>query len=107
MDTVAITLDRERHLRYTWGSINRFKKTTGLSFGEFEDDDPRLADFSVMAAMLWAGLIWEDDTLTVEQVADMVDIGRSGEVIDLISQAMSQSSTPPDPTQATASDKPS
>ena len=104
MDTVAIILDKERHLRYTWGSINRFKQATGLAFGEFEENDERLADFSVMAAMLWAGLVWEDDTLTIERVADMVDIARSGEVIDLISRAMDVSTEPADPTPATASE---
>ena len=105
MDTTPITLDRDRQLRYTWGAMNEFKEKTGLVFGEFGENDEHLSDFQVMATLLWAGLVWEDETLTVEQVANMVDVSRTAEVLDIVVAAMGQSSKPQDPTAATASDE--
>ena len=99
MESVTISLDKERHLRYTWGSVRRLKREEGIVFTELEDD--QLTDLDVIASVLWAGLVWEDETLTVNAVADMVPLNRTGEVSDKIAEAISLSVEPTDPTKAT------
>jgi len=93
MDTVAISLDKERQLRYTWGTIRRLKNEHKLVFTDLSDE--QLGDFDVIAKLLWAGLVWEEESLTVDAVADMVDMRRTGEVSGLIAEAMGGSTVPP------------
>ena len=99
MNTVDIDLDKTRHLRYTWGSVRRLKRECGLVFTELLDE--QLSDLDVIASVLWAGLVWEDATLTVDSVADMVALNRTGEISNLIAEAIKASVEPTDPTVAT------
>ena len=102
MDTVAISLDKERHLRYTWGSVRRLKRECGISFTDLDEDvEMDAGGFELMISLLWAGLVWEDRELTADDVADMVDLSRTAEVGETIARAIKLSTEATDPTPAT------
>ena len=102
MQTVAIILDKPRQLRYTWGSIRRLKRECDITLTDInEDTEMDEGGFELMLSLLWAGLVWEDKALTIDDVADMVDLYRTKEVGELIGQAIKASNQPTDPMTAT------
>jgi hypothetical protein len=79
--TVTIMLDKERHLRMTLGGMRKFQEITGRSLlkGEFQpDSEPDLITF------IWCCLIWEDRTITVEDVGFLLDFNRLQELTEAI-----------------------
>jgi len=81
--TVKITLDKERSLLYDFNALAALEE----EYGDIEKALDALARGSVKAirAVLWAGLLHEDETLTVKQVGKMLmpaDIGRVGDAIN-------------------------
>lgn len=67
VDGVPIELDKTRHLRYTGYSFLRVERATGKPMTQLDQS------FTSMITQVWAGLLEEDDTLTVEDVARMVE----------------------------------
>jgi len=98
MNTVPIELDKPRQLRYTWGSLKRLRDE-GIILEDLDREE--LGDPSVFVTLLWAGLAWEDPTLTLMQAGDLVDIERTQEVVDLLGKALVQDREPGDPSEAT------
>lgn len=65
----TLMLDRERQVRYTWGSLKRLKQEQGINFLELVTGDTDwYMDPGTLSAVLWAGLIDEDPALTIAQV---------------------------------------
>lgn len=94
---VPVTLSdgKARTLRYTLGSLRRLKDR-GVDFLQLPESEvlDHLHEF------LWAGLAWEDKTLTPESVADLVPLAETEAVMKLVFQAFDKSKTPetpPDP----------
>lgn len=70
---VPIMLDRERHLKFGLRALRAIEEKTGKSAlgGVFwEGKNPSTDDFTTL---IWAGLLHEDKTLTIDQVIDLVD----------------------------------
>lgn len=71
VEPVEIELDRKRHLKLPFWALKRFEQLTGVSpwdHGKVWGYPPSI-DLTV--AMIWAGLLWEDPELTLEQVEMM------------------------------------
>jgi len=90
---VTIKLDKERHLKFTLGSMIRFKKSTGKDLRDPEviktiRESPDIED---LVALYWSCLYWEDKTLTVEQVSDLIDLSNIKELQAKINQAFTLS----------------
>lgn len=81
---VKINLDKERHLRMTLGGMRKFQEITGRSLlkGEFQPDNE-----SDLIAFIWSCLIWEDRTITVEDIGYLLDFARLAELTAAIQQA--------------------
>jgi len=92
--TVDIELDRPRHLRYALGAVKMLKREHGINLFDLSDEQAREPE--TLSLLLWAGLVWEDASLTVEQIDDMVDVSQLGYVSDKIGEAMS-GTKPDDP----------
>ena len=73
---IKITLDKERELKLTMGSIRRYKEKTGKDLLKGETDKENLAP------LVWACLAHEDPKLTVEQVEDMLDFNNVETIMD-------------------------
>lgn len=82
-DGVPLALDRQRTLRLPFNSLVALGKATGKNplkgdFWESFDDPERIR------VILWACLIHEDKSLTVEQVGELVTLDRLGEIASAI-----------------------
>ena len=83
METIPIMLDKERHLKWTMGGMEKFQEVTGI---DVLSGAVNPSDFTQkqIIPFLWACLIWEDRTLKLEDVKYMVDINTMMEFIQLI-----------------------
>lgn len=73
----VVDLDRPRRVRYSMYAIARFEEETGINFTEL---DPDRLDTRATGALLWAGLLSDDDELDttpgragIDKVLRMVD----------------------------------
>jgi hypothetical protein len=69
---ITITLDKERHLRLSFRGMIEFEKLSGKSLLKgFNPDDMSMEDISTL---VWASLIHEDKSLTLDALLDMIDM---------------------------------
>lgn len=79
---VPVKLDKERHLRYSLGTMEAIRAEFGEGALSGELTGTKLA------RVLWHGLKWEDASLTPEQVAEMVDLESLSEVVAALTKAV-------------------
>lgn len=86
--SITINLDKERHLKF---DLNAFAELEEI-YGDFETAMNEMTKGSVKAvrAILWAGLVHEDETLTIKQVGSMIDMSNISYVVEIISKAISE-----------------
>ena len=89
--TVAITLDQPRALKYDLNAFALLRERHGINL--FKPDPERLEDPVAVRAMLWAGLVHEDPSLTVEQVGSWVDLSNVRQISDKVADAMLHAQT--------------
>ena len=83
MEGIPIMLDKERHLRWTMGGMEKFHEVTGIDVLSGAADPSQFTQKDIVP-FLWACLIWEDRTLKLEDVKYMVDLDKMMEFIQLI-----------------------
>lgn len=88
LDSVGITLDRERRVRFTNKALKilqeRYDKPV-FKLAEIMDQDVRVED---VETFLWAGLTWEDKALTEEQTSDLLELTVFAKAIETIQKAL-------------------
>lgn len=79
---ISIFLDKERHLKMTFGALIAFKEKTGKDLRKKEDFELffKTDDLKEYCILIWALLRHEDKTLTIEQVEDLLYIGNASDV---------------------------
>ena len=84
---VPLRLDRERTLILSFNALCRAEEVTGIAFlmGEFTFSSVR-----VMRALVWAGLLHDDPTLTLEAVGDMIEEAGADNVARTIIKAFAK-----------------
>jgi len=85
---IPIQLDKERHLKF---DLNAFAELEDI-YGDINTAFEAMQRGSIKAirAMLWAGLVHEDKSLTIEQVGEMVHLGNMNEVMSAITKAINE-----------------
>lgn len=85
---IPINLDRERHLKF---DMNAFAELEDL-YDDFQTAMESATKGSIKAvrAMLWAGLVHEDENLTIKDVGSMIDMSNIRYVVDIISKAVTE-----------------
>lgn len=83
--TVKVELDKERNLFMDLNAMVAFEDKTGKSMLSMADLSSLTA--KDIRAMLWACLIHEDETLTVEQVGKMIHTGNMNEINEKLNEA--------------------
>lgn len=83
MKAVEVTLDRPRLLKYTMNSFAALED----KFGSIEEAMKALEAKSIKAfrTFLWAGLIHEDETLTENQVGNLLDLDNMQDLVEKMS----------------------
>lgn len=68
---IGIELDKQRNLRYGMVALMKIEEKLGRPFSsiDFEND----LQYKDLAAIIWAGLVHEDNTLTPLKVAELID----------------------------------
>lgn len=65
---VTVNLDKERHLQFDFNALETFEDQIGISMFDLEGN----FSVKVVKAALWAGLLREDEELTLKQVGAMI-----------------------------------
>lgn len=82
---ITIMLDRERHLKLSFGAMRDYDKVTGKHIlnGEYDEKSP-----GDILTLLWAMLSQEDEMLTLKQVDNLLDLRRMKEFCNAINKAI-------------------
>lgn len=97
---IPMQLDKERHLKFDLNAFAELEELYGDINTAFEE--MQKGSIKAIRAMLWCGLIHEDKTLTLEQVGEMVHLGNINEVMNAITQAISEAMPKVDETEKNA-----
>lgn len=83
---VTMNLDKERHLKFDLNAFAMLEE----KYGSIDEALRKIENGSITALrfILWAGLVHEDPTLTVEDVGRMFDIRNLSEVSKQIFEAV-------------------
>lgn len=86
VNKVPISLDKDRHLAYDLNAFCELEER----FGTIQDafDELQKGKIKTIRAMLYIGLLHEDDTITEKQVGGMVGISDLQEVAKKIAEAI-------------------
>jgi hypothetical protein len=84
--SVVIALDKERHFKFDMNAFAELEE----KFGDVEDALKALQGGKIKAirTILWAGLLWEDETLTEKQVGGMLSLENMPEVMEKVNEAI-------------------
>lgn len=81
---VTLQLDKERHLDFTLGAIVEFEKMANVTMANLPSD----VGLEHLMMLLYCGLKWEDETLTLEQVGKIIQFNRIPEMNKAIMEAI-------------------
>jgi hypothetical protein len=84
---VIIDLDKPRSLRFDLNAMAAYEDATGKSAFAIGDN----ISATSIRALLWACLIHEDDTLTIEQVGRLIHTGNMQEITTKINKLVQTS----------------
>lgn len=76
---IPVDLDKERHLRYSLGAMKDIED----KFGSLD----QVSGVGDTIYVIWRGLVHEDEDLTEDDVAEMVDGENLGDVMDAVARA--------------------
>lgn len=91
---VSVRLDRVRKLRFDFNALAEFEELMGVSLlaamQDFQQDDRGNVSFSfkTLRAMLWAGLLHEEPTLTVRQAGKLFELADGDDLPEKMAQVL-------------------
>ena len=83
---VSINLDRERRIKYGHNALCEFENAMGKPIGASLTSEEQIG-FSTIRALLWAGLLGEDPTLSLEQAGSLIDYVPENEASEIHDRA--------------------
>ena len=103
MTTSPIEIDKYRNLRYDFNNVRAIEEVMGVTWGAIPYILPK-SSIKLTVAMLWAGLKWEDESLTMDGAGDLATIwceksgGKYGDLNDVLIKALIDAGwlTPPE-----------
>lgn len=98
--TFPITLDKERHLRLDLNAFCLLEDIYGDTFTILEGTEK--GSLKALRAVVWAGLVHEDEALTETEVGKMINPGNMGEVSKIIQEVIAYYLPDPKNSQAPA-----
>jgi hypothetical protein len=87
--SVPIKLDKERNLKFGFAAMMALEKELeGKSFFEIVKEVQTKPTITLMVHLVWAGLIHEEKSLTVERVTKILDNSDFEDLIGKINEAV-------------------
>ncbi len=68
---LTLNLDKERHVRFNVPASEKFKEVTGKDLNKYKEGETY--DIDDIVTLTWCCLVWEDSSLTREQVKDLCE----------------------------------
>lgn len=100
---VLLMMDKERELKYTLDSFGLLEDKYGSVDAAFDAlGEQKIRD---TIYFIWAGLIHEDEALTVEQVGRLIPFSKMGILMEKITEAM-EADMPQKEAEATTENNP-
>ncbi len=94
MKTIPYKLDKTRNIKMGLRALDTIEKELGKLLSEIEWDKMSIRE---AVTILWAGLVWEDTELTVDDLMDLVDeYSSTDEMYAVLGSAQSDSNPPED-----------
>jgi len=93
MKTSPIEIDKYRNLRYDFNAVRAIEDVMGVTWGAIPYILPK-SSIKLTLVMLWAGLKWEDETLTMDKAGDLATLwceksgGKYGDLNDVLITAL-------------------
>jgi len=92
--SVPLQLDKTRNLRFGMKAMSLIETALGVKISKLNLSDIGIND---LAVFIWAGLVHEDASLTIDSVMDLVDEYSSiPEISEKLSQAIEASTGTPE-----------
>ncbi|MCJ7669567.1 MAG: hypothetical protein MUO61_03500 [Dehalococcoidia bacterium] len=89
---MIVKLDKERNLRFDLAAISKFEEETGKNFFQAGTFDSLKTKEWI--SLIWAGLLYDDPTLTQEQVGHLVDLPTMTTIIGMIGKGGNEDKSP-------------
>lgn len=103
MKTSPIEIDKYRNLRYDFNAVRAIEDVMGVTWGAIPYILPK-SSIKLTLSMLWAGLKWEDENLSMDKTGDLATLwceksgGKYGDLNDILITALMEAGwlTPPE-----------
>lgn len=90
-DAVKLNIcGKERTVRYPVFALIKLKKDTGIQLKDLQDKE-KAEDLETIIAIIWAGLIHEDNKITVEDVAKDIELDQLEDVAKKVTEVLTKS----------------
>lgn len=99
---VKIQLDKERTLRFDFNALRTYEKATGLNM--LRTNVLQNLNLDDLTTLLWAALVHEDKSLTVDNVGAMLALDDATRVFDALAQALGAAMPKPEEAAESATD---
>lgn len=91
---VKIQLDKERTLRFDFNALRAYEKATGRNM--LRTNVLQNLNLDDLTTLLWAALVHEDKSLTVDNVGAMLTLKDSDRIFDALTAAFSEAMPKPE-----------
>lgn len=78
---------KERKVKFPVSAFIRLKHEHGIVLKDLQNDD-KIQDVETIIAIIWAGLVTDDPTLTVEYLADNMELSELSDVAQTVMGAI-------------------
>lgn len=87
--SISIVLDKTRNLRFDFNALCVLEEELGVSLTDLGDKLTGSLRFKDLRAIVWAGLLHEDEGLTLKDVGKLLDPSKLLEVAEAVGKAFS------------------
>lgn len=81
---------KEREIRFPVSALIKLKKEAGINISDLQSDEEKARDIETIVALIWAGLVTDDPDLTIDYLADNMELHELNEVAEKIGEAINQ-----------------
>lgn len=87
MSKKVVIAGKEKTVRFPVASLIKMKKETGVTLKDLQDDD-KVQDIETILAIIWAGLISADPTLSIDDLAESIEMSELSEIAQVVMSAI-------------------
>lgn len=78
-DNIVSVAGKERKVKFPVSAMIKLEKEAGITIGDLEDEET-MKSVQTILALVWAGLITDDPDLTMDYLADNLEMNELNEI---------------------------